>query len=88
MIKKTAKIGLFLLVILLIQSNNVLSQYVIKRDAEVYYLFAERKVFYPDFNFCNNSSVALQSYLDKNGEYRIDIVINNKRASIFNTSMK
>ena len=71
------------------QNNKVIAQsYQFSDVKEAYYLFAERKVFYPDFAFATNSSVGLQSFKNEQGKYGFKIIIDEKVAPIYSVYTK
>ncbi len=79
---RISKTLLYLLLIL--PFNKVIAQsYQFSDVKEAYYLFAERKEFYPDFNFAVNSSVGLESVVNGNGECDFRIIIDDKVAPIY-----
>lgn len=72
---------IILLVLLLVPSNKLMAQ--VYNDDDVFGLFAERKVFYPDFNFATNSSVGFETVIDKEGQRLIAIIIDGKIAPLY-----
>ncbi len=82
--KKTTKCTILRIVficLIIFSSQSVIAQAYNNED--VFGLFAERKIFYPDFNYAVNSSVGLETIIDDNGESSIRFVINGKIAPLY-----
>lgn len=82
---EAVKIFVFLSFILLYQLSSAFAQtYNFKNLTEAYCLFSEKKIFYPDFRFPENSSIGLESIIDEQGDYHFVLIIDGKIAPIYN----